>query len=450
MALKLPPYDLEIEKIVLGSLISNSNSLNEVRTIINQDCFYDKFNADVFNAIKTLDDSGTAPNMMTVYNELLKKYQINELNRFIDISGCSSFDVYDLTCVLIDKSIRRKLYFIGEKINSMSTDENSDIEEIISYGNDEIKSVLQSNEQSVFTLDDSIKNVVEIMNKNNSNKSEFTGTPTGFRELDKRGGGLQKSDLTVIAADSSQGKTAFAMSIVMNATMRGASCAIYSMEMKKEQLTARILAMQSGVSSSEIMYKKLTSDQYDLIDKGIGRITGTKIYFDDRSTSNIDNIINSIRSLKLKHNIDGAVVDYIQMLSVNMRGASVEQLMAECARRLKNLAKELDIWIIALSQLSRNNENPAPTLSRLRASGQINEAADNTILIYRPEIYDKFYQEPFQNVTVKDTAQIEVAKGRNIGLTKFIVKFYKEITLFKDYDDCSPTGFIPIEEDVPF
>ena len=208
--------------------------------------------------------------------------------------------------------------------------------------------------------------------------------------------------------------------------------------------------MQSGVSSSDIMYKRLNADQYDMIDKGIGRISGTKIYFDDRSTSNIDNIINSIRSLKLKHDIDGAVVDYIQMLSINMRGASVEQLMAECARRLKNLAKELDIWIIALSQLARNNDNPEPSLTRVRASGQINEAADNTILIYRPEIYGKFYKEPFQNVSTKGTAQIEVAKGRNIGLTKFIVNFIPELTLFKDCSDNLPTGFSQIEEDTPF
>ena len=114
MAIKLPPYDLEIEKIVLGSLIANSNSLNEVRTIINEDCFYDLFHKDVFNAIKILDDAGTAPNMMTVYNELLKKYKIEELTRFVDITACQSFDVYDLTYVLIDKAIRRKLYFVGE------------------------------------------------------------------------------------------------------------------------------------------------------------------------------------------------------------------------------------------------------------------------------------------------------------------------------------------------
>ena len=133
-----------------------------------------------------------------------------------------------------------------------------------------------------------------------------------------------------------------------------------------------------------------------------------------------------------------------------MRGASVEQLMAECARRLKNLAKELDIWIIALSQLARNNDNPEPSLTRVRASGQINEAADNTILIYRPEVYGKYYKEPFQNVPTKNTAQIEVAKGRNIGLTKFIVTFIPEITLFKDYDENYQQTNYQLEEETPF
>ena len=450
MAIKLPPYDLEIEKIVLGSLIANSNSLNEVRTIINEDCFYDLFHKDVFNAIKILDDAGTAPNMMTVYNELLKKYKIEELTRFVDIIGCSTFNVYDLVRVLIDKSIRRKLFFLGQKINAMSLDENIICEETINFANEEVKNVLQNNEDSIFTIDDSIKNVVEIMTKNNSNNAELTGTPTGFKQLDSRSGGMQKSDLTIIAADSSQGKTAFAMSIVMNAALKGASCAIYSMEMKKEQLTARMMAMQSGVSSSSILYKKLTAQQYDMIDRGIGKITGTKIYFDDRSTSSIDNIISSIRTLKLKHDIDGAVVDYLQMLSVNMKNANDEKLMAECARRLKNLAKEMNIWIIALSQLSRSNDNPEPNKDRLRSSGQINEAADNTILIYRPEVYGKYYKEPFQNVSTKGTAQIEVAKGRNIGLTKFIVTFIPEITLFKDYDEDYRHANYQPEEETPF
>ena len=198
----LPPYDLEIEKMVLGSIISLSSAMNDVRDIINEDCFYDKFNADVFNAIKALDDRGVKIDMMQVNNELLKKYQLSELGRFIDIVGCSTFNVYDLVRVLVDKSIRRKLFFLGQKINAMSLDENIEGEETINFANEEVKNILQNNEDSIFTLDDSIKNVVEIMNKNNSCTAELTGTPTGFRQLDNRGGGLQKSDLTIIGGDS--------------------------------------------------------------------------------------------------------------------------------------------------------------------------------------------------------------------------------------------------------
>ena len=126
---------------------------------------------------------------MQVNNELLKKYQLDELGRFIDIVGCSTFDVYDLVRVLVDKSIRRKLFFLGQKINAMSLDENILCEETINFANEEVKNVLQNNEDSIFTIDDSIKNVVEIMTKNNSNNAELTGTPTGFKQLDSRSGG---------------------------------------------------------------------------------------------------------------------------------------------------------------------------------------------------------------------------------------------------------------------
>src|SRR5574344_621251 len=142
MSSMIPPYDLEIEKMVLGSIISYSTAMNDVRDIINEDCFYDKFNTDVFRAIKDLDDRGISIDMMQVNNELLKKYKLDELGRFIDIVGCSTFDVYDLVRVLVDKSIRRKLFFLGQKINAMSLDENFLCEETINFANEEVKNIL--------------------------------------------------------------------------------------------------------------------------------------------------------------------------------------------------------------------------------------------------------------------------------------------------------------------
>ena len=204
--------------------------------------------------------------------------------------------------------------------------------------------------------------------------------------------------------------------------------------MKKEQITARILSMESGVPANEIMYSRLSESQLQSVDKGIGKISGKGIYFDDRSTSNIDTILSSIRHMKLKFGIDGAIVDYLQILNVNMKGANKEQQMGDVARRLKNLAKELDIWIIALSQLNRDTMNPVPSLARLRDSGQIAEAADIVVLVYRPEVKNNCYPDEFANVSTIGTAMIDIAKGRNIGLLKFICGFNALTTCFYDLE----------------
>ena len=226
--------------------------------------------------------------------------------------------------------------------------------------------------------------------------------------------------------------TSFAIKVAMNC---GCPIAFYSMEMKKEQIAARMISIESGVPSNEILYSKLDSGQIQYIDKGASRVVNYPIYFDDRSTSNIETILSSIRMMKIKYDIKGVVVDYLQILNVNMKGSNKEQQMGDVTRRLKNIAKELDIWVIALSQLNRDSMNPQPSLSRLRDSGQISEAADMVILIYRPEVYGKTYPEEFSNSDTKGTAMIDVAKGRNVGLMKFIVGFKKENTNFYDLDE---------------
>lgn len=265
-----------------------------------------------------------------------------------------------------------------------------------------------------------------------SGKTDLTGTPTGFDKIDGKTGGLQKSDLIIIAGETSAGKTSMAVSMMKNAAIAGAKIAMYSMEMKKEQITSRIISMISGIPSNVILYSPLSGMQLENVDRAVDTVSKMQIYFDDRSTSNIDTIISSIRQMKFKNGIDGAVVDYLQILNVNMKGSNKEQQMGEVARRLKNLAKDLDIWIIALSQMNRDNLNPVPTLARLRDSGQIAEAADIVMLIYRPEVKGKRYPDEFSDVDTKGTAMIDIAKGRNIGLLKFICGFNAASTHFYD------------------
>jgi replicative DNA helicase len=201
---------------------------------------------------------------------------------------------------------------------------------------------------------------------------------------------------------------------------------------------------------------ELQPHELELIDTAKAVLPGDNLFFDERSTSSLETILLSIRNMKLRYGINGAVVDYMQILNVNQKNNSYtrEQAMGDAARRLKNLAKDLGIWIIALSQLSRNQQDPVPTVSRLRDSGQIHEAADVVMLIYRPEVYNRTFPQPFDSLTdeeCKGKAMIDVAKGRNIGIFKFLVEFNANTTHFIDMslDDPSyETG--PVEEDAPF
>ena len=215
----------------------------------------------------------------------------------------------------------------------------------------------------------------------------------------------------------------------MSAIQHGEGVAFYSMEMMPVQLTARISAMRSGVSSTRILRNRLSIDEFNRIGEGMKDVDMSKLYFDGKSNSSLDSILMSIRRMKLKKDIKGAVVDYLQLVRPDNAKQNREQAIGDIARSLKNLAKELNIWIILISQLSRDRQNPRPTLARLRDSGQIEEAADVIYLIYRAKDGQR-YPEPFADVPTHGTAMISVAKGRHIGTTQFICGFRPDTTSF--------------------
>ena len=425
------PQSPEAEKVVLGTLITDSNILNEVRDILPVDAFYITKNKDIYQCVLDIADRGERVDIITVVNECQKKkldvvpFDIAQLQQnYTPI-------INDHVGILVEKYRRRKLFEIGAILQSNSYSEVNSINEVLSEVKDKLDGIFSSSRESVFTIRDAVQAVYDNIDKNLKGGSHLTGSPTGFSLFDKRSGGLQTSDLIIIAADSSQGKTSLAIKLAMNC---GCPVAFYSMEMKKEQIAARMISIESGIPSNEILYSKLLNEQIKVIDKGVSQVIQKPIYFDDRSTSNIDTILSSIRMMKIKYGIKGVIVDYLQILNVNMKGANKEQQMGDVARRLKNIAKELDIWVIALSQLSRDSQNPAPSIARLRDSGQIAEAADMVILIYRPEIYGKKYPDEFSDKSTENTALIDVAKGRNTGLMKFLVGFDSKTTNFYEMD----------------
>lgn len=426
------PSSIDSEKIVLGSIMTDINAYSEVSVVLKPDMFYDMFHRDVYDAMCTLSMKGRSPDMVMLADHFSGDQ--SKVHKIIDLSDHFSIDYYQHALNIQEKYVRRRLWMIGTKLATdvHSNEETTDLLYSLQGELSQIGTEVSSTE--VFRLSDAIREVYKQID-NNLKGDYLTGTDTGLSEINKASGGLQKSDLIIVAGETSQGKTSLALSFVDQAAKQGDGIAFYSMEMKKEQCAARLLSMNSGVPSNQILYAKLDVNYIEQIDKGVAKIERLPIYFDDSSTSNIDKIIASIRSMKAKYDISGAVVDYLQILNVNTKSSNKEQAMADVARRLKNLAKELDIWVIALSQLNRDSQNPVPNLNRLRDSGQIAEAADIVMFVYRPEVYGRSYPEPFTRVSTKGTAMIDIAKGRNIGLLKIICEFDAKTTHFRELGD---------------
>lgn len=467
MSLAQSPYqnqplvnDTKAEQYVIGSLLVDPTAYTLVSQYLDEDCFYDPMCRDIWKAVDNMGKQGMPIDVISVSAELNKqKSNVTALD-LMNISAqiASSAHVEYHAIRLQDLGRRRKLWVVGQQLSKVGLSEEILTADAHQEAIESIGGVFEKAD-GVFTLDDAMNSLNEIMVKNATVGGVTKGTKTGMERFDEKGG-LQKSDLIIVAGETSQGKTSLALCMTRHAIENGAKVAFYSMEMTKEQLTARLLSAKTNIPANNILYSgSLAPSEIRMIDDARGKLPGENLFFDDKSTSNIDSILLSIRMLKMQKDIDGAVVDYLQILNVNSRSTSFsrEQAMGDAARRFKNLAKELNIWIIALSQLSRDSNCPEPNLNRLRDSGQIGEAADVVILVYRAEYYNRAYPAPFDNkddYPTDGTAMIDVAKGRNIGTFKFFMGFNKNTTNFFKTNLINEDVQVPFEKpeeaDAPF
>lgn len=453
--------DIGEEKFVIGCLLMDQTAYTIASQHLTDDCFYDSTCKSIWKAIDMMGKNGIPIDLITVSAELAKKKErisaIDLVNITSMVASTAGMEYHIIR--LVDLSRRRKMWLIGQKLSNVGLSEEIPTADAHQQAIDGINGVFEQAE-GVFTLEDSMNCLNSIISLNMKHGGVTTGTKTGFAPFDAKGG-LQKSDLIIIAGETSMGKSSLALTITRHAIETNEKVAFYSMEMTKEQLAARMISAKTNIPANTILYSgNMSSEEIKMIDEARGALPGKNLFFDDKSTSNIDSILLSIRMMKMKSDIGGAVVDYLQILNVNSKNTSFsrEQAMGDAARRFKNLAKELGIWIIALSQLSRDSNNPEPNLNRLRDSGQIGEAADIVMLIYRPEYYNRSYPAPYDNreeYPIEGTAMIDVAKGRNIGTFKFFLGFDKKTTNFYISDSFSNTPHLtdanePIEEDAPF
>lgn len=427
-----PIQDTECEKAVMGSLLQSELNAPLARDVLNAECFTDPVIREIYTAYATLDAKGLPKDFISIHAQLQKQGSVADLMDVMETSehfvvGNAEEHIFRLK----ELQMRRALVLLSRKLEGMASTETADIDDILTDARSTLAG-LESGTRSddVQSLWQAYQSLTETIRANRESGKPTASSPTGFREFDDRGL-LTPGSLVIVAAESSQGKTSLATAMAVTSAIHGHPVSFYSMEMTANEITARIASMYSGVASSAVMRKPLSDSDVAKVSVAMDGIRGIPLYFDDNSTTSADKILSSIRTMALRYGIKGAVVDYLQILNAGYSG-SREQLMGDMARRLKNTAKELGIWILALSQLNRNADVQQPTLARLRDSGQIAEAADSVVLVYRPGAYipKRHYPKEYQNVNPEGTAMLHVAKGRNIGTFSFIVGFDPSRTLF--------------------
>lgn len=450
--------DIAQERLILGTILNRGGAVNdpisdmaEVFGVLKPEHFYSTINSKIYAAMVAVKAEGDTPDISNIIPYAQKHGDIEVENLLDLLQSCDTGDLLRRAMRIRELALRRQLWTLGKKLENAGTSEiGEDIETIIQNTHKTLETIVGEADQQVQTLSDGYGDIYQRIQDCKAaaehGNTSITGTPTGFSFIDRKGG-LQGGDLVIVAGATSMGKTSFATSMVLSSITAGYPVAFYSLEMSRLQLSARIAAMRSGVSSSKMLNRgnELTSQEIIKIDDSKAQLNSDILYISDGSTTSLEKIIVSIRSLHAKKQIKGAVVDYLKLIGMGgaaYRGLSTAEKLAEASRQFKNLAKELDIWIICLSQLNTvDKADPYPTLDNIYGSREIAAAADYVILVYRAEYYNKTYpsESGYASSETHNTALIDIAKGRNTGVGKFLCQFIPEITLFKDFN-----GQIPV------
>lgn len=450
---KMPPQASDLENAVLGAVMLEPQKLAEVLEIIqSEDCFYADANQRIYAAIRRLFDKGSRIDFMTVCEELRKNnelemvggsYYVTSLTRDI----VSSANIEEHARIVMQKYIMRELIRMSGEVISDAYEDTTDVFDLLDKAETNLYEITDKHLRKNFSGINSIlaKTIHEIETQANK-KDDLTGTTSGFRDLDKITSGWQKTDLIILAARPAVGKTAFALNLVMNAALdknNPTGVAFFSLEMSAGQLVKRMLSAVTEVQLGKITKGQLADHEIVQIHQRMGRLGSASIFIDDQAALNIFELRAKCRRLKQKHNIGLVIIDYLQLMQGSIaNGGNREQEISKISRDLKGLAKELEIPIIALSQLNRGVENrkesKLPQLSDLRESGAIEQDADMVMFLYRPE-YHGLDKNPDGDVIPGET-WVNIAKHRN-GKTDIIKVVAKlEYQRFEDMPEMNEFG----------
>lgn len=440
---KVPPHDIEAEQAVLGSMLTDKDAVIAAMEVLKPDSFYREDDKAIYEAMQNLYSRAEPIDLITLKNELETMSKLEQVGGIEYLANLpekapTSANVQKYISIVEEKSMLRSLIKTANEIIDLGYSQTEEVEDIMDHAEKKIFDIMQNKNQKGYSpikdvLVDSFTQLEELYNR----KQHITGVPTGFTDLDYRTAGLHGSELILIAARPAMGKTAFALNLASNAAIRGgAGVAIFSLEMSKEQLVNRMLCSEAMVDSNKMRTGKLEEDDWAKLASAIGPLSESNIFIDDTPGVTVMDIRTKCRKLKLEKDIGLIIIDYLQLITGNSkRGGSREQEISEISRSLKILAKELNVPVIALSQLSRAVEqrpDHRPMLSDLRESGAIEQDADIVMFLYRDDVYNKESEK-------KDIAEVIIAKqrGGSTGTVDLLWMgtYTKFVNLETRYDD---------------
>ena len=420
---RIPPHDLEAEKSVIGAMLMNKDAVITAAELLAKDDFYQQQYGVMFDAMKEMNDEDKPIDIVTLQAKLREKNLPPELagaDAIRDVLQAvpTSANVRAYAEIVRDKAILRRLISTAQTIENDCYQETKTTAVIMDETEKSIFHVMQQRQiEDYKPVKEIVMDALDAIENASRSQSHVTGLETGYTDLDAKTSGLQKSDLVLLAARPSMGKTALALNILcFMAVKRNLPAAIFSLEMSKQQLMNRLLSQQSHVDAQNIRTGQLKEEEWRKLVDGAGILSRTRLVIDDTPGITISELRSKARKYKLDHDIQIIFIDYLQLMAGNGRTDSRQQEVSDISRALKSLARELNIPIVALSQLNRSveqREDHRPQLSDLRESGAIEQDADVVMFIYRDEYYHKDTED-------QGIAEIIIAKQRNgpIGTVK--------------------------------
>ena len=461
----LQPQDVDIEKVVLGALMIDKDAFSMISESLRPETFYEPKHQKIFKAIQTLSMNENPVDIMTVVDELKREGTIDDVGGpayIVDLSShvASSAHIEYHAKILAQKFLARQLISYASVIETKAFDATVDVDELMQEAEGSLFELSQRNMKKDYVqIDPVITQAIQILQKASANTGGLTGVPTGFQKLDEKTSGWQSSDLVIIAGRPAMGKTSFALSLAKNiAVDHGVPIAFFSLEMNNVQLVNRLISNVCEVPGNKMLSGQLSPDEWERLDKNIRLLQGSPLYIDDTPGLSIFELRTKARRLVREKGVKIIMIDYLQLMNANgMRFGSRQEEVSKISQSLKGLAKELDIPILALSQLNRSVESrdnsgnndidsKRPQLSDLRESGAIEQDADMVLFVHRPEYYHILTDKNGNDL--RGMAQIIIAKHRKGATGDILLTFRGEFTRFQDPVDQKTGGDAPFGSEI--